>query len=101
MIPVAEAISNAPSVASIPALPTKWRRAGSHSPSEAEITCGFCLVRSGAVSARNVSAALGLVSNTLIDAKPGAAASSTSRSSVDSPPGLSSRETPTPNVSGR
>ena len=37
MIPVAEAISNAPSVASIPALPTKWRRAGSHSPSDAEI----------------------------------------------------------------
>ena len=98
MTPLAEAISSAPSVEKIALSPTTRSSNGSQTPNDAEITCGFCRTRSGAVIPFSRSDALPFVSNTLIEDNPGAAASSTSRSSVDSPPGASNFEIPTPNV---
>ena len=87
-MPLAAAIASEPSTECSPFTPIARNTSGSQSPSDAEMTCGlkprFC---SGAVSARRVAPALGLVSYTSMSLRPGAAASSTSRSSVASPPG--------------
>ena len=62
-MPLPAAIASDPSTERSPSRPIARNTSGSHNPSEAEMTCGlkprFC---SGAVSARRVAEALGLVS---------------------------------------